>query len=152
MPGACWHSPVAPAGWPCTGAAPRWLSGMSEHSNLPPAGHEAADITLRPILIGSAGVLVVLALLGGLTGWLYPGARDPHVVRATNLPRFPAPALQADPAAEMRAFRAEQLRQLNGVWWVDRPAGTVHQPIDDAMRRLAATGIPDWPVTASPAR
>jgi hypothetical protein len=118
---------------------------MSEHTDLPPAQHETADVALRPMLIGGAGVLMVLALLSGLTGWLYPGARDPHVVRTANLPHFPTPALQADPAADMAAFRAEQLRLLNGVWWVNRTAGTVHQPINDAMRKLASTGIPDWP-------
>jgi hypothetical protein len=125
---------------------------MPEHPDLPPAQHETADITLRPILIGGAGVLMVLALLGGLTGWLYPSARDPSVVRTARLPQFPAPALQANPAADMRKFRAEQLRQLDGVWWVNRQAGTVHQPIGDAMRKLAAAGIPDWPTTARSAR
>ncbi|WP_254070492.1 hypothetical protein [Acidisphaera sp. L21] len=118
---------------------------MSEPENLPAAQHETADITLRPMLIGGAGVLAVLVLLGGLTGWLYPGARDPHVVRTAALPNYPAPALQADPEGDMRRFRAEQLTQLNGVWWVDRTTGTAHQPIADAMRRLANAGIADWP-------
>ncbi len=125
---------------------------MSEPADLPPARPDTGDVALRPMLIGGAAVLMVLAVLGGLTGWLYPSARDPHVVRTTQLPQFPAPALQADPAADMRKFRAEQLRQLNGVWWVNRTAGTVHQPIGDAMRKLAAAGIPDWPTTARPAQ
>jgi hypothetical protein len=119
---------------------------MSEPADLPAARHEATDITLRPMLIGGAGVLAVLVLLVGLTGWLYPGSRDTLVVRTAAVPHFPAPALQADPEGDMRRFRAEQFSQLQGVWWIDRTAGTLHQPIDDAMRRLASTGIPDWPI------
>ncbi len=118
---------------------------MSEPENLPPARHEAHDVGFRPMLLGGAGVLAVLAMVGALTGWLYPGARDPQVVRTGSLPPFPDPQLQPSPAADMTAFRTRQLQQLNGVWWVDRASGTVHQPIADAMRRLAATGIPDWP-------
>jgi hypothetical protein len=114
-------------------------------SDLPPAGHENADITFRPLLIGGLATLAVLAALTGLTGWLYPGSRDTHVVRTATIPPFPAPALQPDPEADMQRFRTDQLRQVNGVWWVDRAAGTVHMPIADAMQKLAATGIPDWP-------
>lgn len=94
--------------------------------------------------MGGGLVLTVVALLGGAVGVMYPATRDPHLVR-TPVPAFPAPALQPDPAADMAAFRTRQLDQLNGTWWVDRAAGTVHQPIGDAMRRLAAQGIPDWP-------
>ena len=118
---------------------------MSEPADLPQARHEATDVALRPMLIGAAGVLAVLVSVGGLTAWLYPGSRDPRVVRSNALPSYPAPALQPDPAADMAKFAAEQTRQVNGVWWVDRTRGIVHQPIGDAMRRLAASGIPDWP-------
>ena len=120
---------------------------MSEPADLPAARHEAQDIGLRPLLLGGLGVLAVLALVGGLTGWLYPGTHDPHVVRSGALPQFPAPQLQPSPAADMAAFRTRQLQQLDGVWWVNRASGAVHQPIADAMRRLAATGIADWPAT-----
>lgn len=89
-------------------------------------------------------MLVTLGLLAGLTGVIYPGARNPRLLK-TAVPGFPSPELQPDPAADMAKFRTEQLQQLNGVWWVDRVVGTVHQPIGDAMRRLAASGIADWP-------
>lgn len=125
---------------------------MPEPADLPAARHEATDVGLRPLLVGGVGVLVVLLLVGGLTAWLYPGARDRHVVRTDGLPRFPAPELQPSPAADMAVFRTGQLQQLNGVWWVDHAAGTVHQPIADAMRRLAGRGIPDWPTAPVQAR
>ena len=120
---------------------------MSEHAERPAAQRETTDVTVRPLLLGGAGVLVVVALLGGLTGWLYPGARERSVARTGALPAFPAPELQPSPEADMAKFRAEQLHQLEGVWWVDRARGTLHQPIADAMRKLAQTGIADWPTT-----
>ena len=125
----------------------RWWPALSEQANLPTARHEASDVAFRPLLIGGVGVLALVAVLAGLVGLLYPGARDPHLVRSGAVPPFPAPALQPDPAADMARFRAQQLQQLNGVWWVDRARGIVHQPIADAMRRLAAQGIADWPTT-----
>ncbi len=125
---------------------------MSEHADLPAARHEASDVDIRPLLIGGACLLVTVALLAGLVGLIYPSTRDARLVRSGTVPQYPAPALQPDPAADMAVFRAEQLRQLNGVWWVDRAAGLVHQPIDDAMRRLAAQGIADWPAAPVPAR
>ncbi len=118
---------------------------MPEPANLPAAHHETSDVATRPLLIGGAGVLAVLCLVIGVTGWLYPGARDRHLVRTGPLPQYPAPELQPDPAADMARFHAEQMRQVDGVWWVDQSKGLVHQPIADAMRRLAAAGIPDWP-------
>ena len=118
--------------------------------DLPTAQRETSDVALRPLLVGAGGVLLVLLVVGVLTVWLYPGSRDGRVVRTTGLPDFPAPQLQPSPSADMARFHAEQMRQLNGVWWVDRDRGVVHQPIADAMRRLAATGIADWPTT--PAR
>ena len=136
-----------PARWRCAGGKPRWWPTLSEHANLPTARHEASDVAFRPLLIGGVGVLALAALLAGLVGLLYPGTRDPRLVRSGAVPQYPAPALQPDPAADMARFRAQQLDQLNGVWWVDRAAGAVHQPIADAMRRLAAQGIADWPAT-----
>ena len=51
----------------------------------------------------------------------------------------------------MDAFRAEEMRRLNSAGWQDRAAGTVHIPIDQAMRAVAAEGIPGWPTGAAAA-
>jgi hypothetical protein len=53
--------------------------------------------------------------------------------------------LQSDPGADWRAFHAEEMRRLNSVGWQDRAAQTVHIPIDQAMRAVAAEGIQGWP-------
>ena len=52
---------------------------------------------------------------------------------------------QANPPADLRAFLAQEHARLDGTGWVDQAHGIAHIPIDDAMRRIAHDGIPDWP-------
>lgn len=118
-----------------------------EHAqdDLPPARHEGTDVGFRALLV--AGVLMLLALGGvlGFAAWLYPGAQTDKVLSPATNETFPAPRLQPDTAADMARFRAEQMQQLNGAYWLDRERRRVHMPIADAMRDVAARGIPDWP-------
>ena len=60
-------------------------------------------------------------------------------------PDYPSPKLQGNPAADMLAFRTAELARLNSFGWDDQAKGIGHIPIDDAMRQIAASGIPDWP-------
>jgi len=116
-----------------------------EQDNLPPARHEGADVGFRVML--AAGVLMLLVLGGmlGFAAWLYPGAQTDKLLAPATNATFPAPRLQPDVAADMAQFRAEQLQQLNGTYWLDRDRRRVHMPIGDAMRDVAAHGIADWP-------
>ena len=125
-------------------AAPAAADG-AEHGNLPPARHEDTDVGFRTLL--AAGVLMLLALVGvlGFASWLYPGAQTDKILLPASNETFPAPRLQPDVAADMARFRAEQMQQLNGAYWLDRERGRVHMPIADAMRDVATRGIPDWP-------
>jgi len=127
-------------------AAPAAVDGPEhEQDNLPPARHEGADVGFGAMLV--AGVLMLLALGGvlGFAAWLYPGAATDKLLAPATNATFPAPRLQPDVAADMAQFRAEQLQQLNGAYWLDRDRNRVHMPIADAMRDVAARGIPDWP-------
>src|SRR5258708_33313735 len=54
----------------------------------------------------------------------------------------PGPLLQAAPAEDMTAMRAENDRLLQHAGWVDRAQGTVRVPIDVAIDVLAARGLP----------
>jgi hypothetical protein len=56
----------------------------------------------------------------------------------------PAPRLEADPVADGAAYRSREAAQLAGYGWVDRPAGIVRMPIDEAMRILAERGRAGW--------
>jgi hypothetical protein len=120
------------------------MSERAAERALVPARHETSDVTFRLAtgLLALAGVLLVLLI--GLAWLMFP-----HEVKdrrfAQPFPEWPGPRLQSDPAADMRQFRAKEMQSLNSAGWRDRAAKTVHIPIDQAMRAVAAEGIPGWP-------
>jgi len=120
---------------------------MSERAGdraLVPARHETGDVTFRLAagLLALAGVLLVLLI--GLAWLMFPReVRDQRF--AQPFPEWPAPRLQRDPAADMARFHETELQWLNSAGWRDQAAKTVHIPIDQAMRAVAADGIPGWP-------
>jgi len=57
--------------------------------------------------------------------------------------RLPAaPRLQAIPLREGFEFREKENAELHTYGWIDRNAGTVRLPIDEAMKRTVASGLP----------
>jgi hypothetical protein len=67
--------------------------------------------------------------------------------------RLPAePRLQQFPRNELYEFRTKEDAALHGYGWVDKNAGTVHIPIEDAMRLMLQRGVfTSRPQDASPA-
>ena len=57
----------------------------------------------------------------------------------------PGPRLQLDPPADLAALNAHAATQLESYGWVDRDKGIAHIPLAQAMKDLAARGIPDFP-------
>ncbi len=111
---------------------------------IPAARHEPTDIGERFVWIALAAVLGLLALSAVVVLWLYPQSRLDRTL-TLPLPVYPAPRLQPDPPAELAAMRAAQLRALESTGWVDKAAGVVHIPIQEAIRQVAKEGIPAWP-------
>lgn len=113
---------------------------------LPPPRYEPSDVSFRFLACG-AGVVIASILLCTLgVVWIYPDSvRDRRI--PSELPVYPAPGLQSNPPAELRRFTAEELSRLNSAGWVDKNQGIAHIPIDEAMQRIAAQGIPDWPAS-----
>lgn len=111
---------------------------------LPPARYERADATASAALIVFPMILAGLLLSVLLVWWIFPRATVDRRL-PSPIPLYPSPRLQSDPAADMRAFREAELARLNSAGWDDRAKEIGHIPIDDAMRRVAASGIPDWP-------
>jgi hypothetical protein len=65
--------------------------------------------------------------------------RYPLAVNAP--PRLPAePRLQQIPSGDLYQFRTKEEAELHGYGWVDKNAGTVHIPIEDAMRLMLERG------------
>lgn len=119
-----------------------------------------SDRALRPVLrekkdIGPRFMLALLSLIGAclilmllLAYLLFPKEiRDQRF--AGPFPRFPAPTLQPKPASDMQRFYAEEMQHLNSTGWIDKAAGKVHIPIDQAMRLVATEGVPGWPTGAT---
>ncbi len=109
-----------------------------------PPRHEARDVGARFAVSAVAVLFVSLAAMILLVTWLYPGTINQRFVPAV-LPQAESPALQSSPRADMARFQSAERARLNSLGWVDQASGRVHVPIADAMRRIAADGIPGWP-------
>ena len=111
---------------------------------LAPARRETRDVGLRFMLALLGSIATVLVLMLGLAWWIFPGEVADRRF-AQPFPNFPGPRLQPDPRLDMETFYAQEMTRLNSAGWADRQAGTVHVPIDQAMRAVAAEGIAGWP-------
>jgi|SRR4051794_17388196 hypothetical protein len=111
---------------------------------LPPARYERSDVTPRSAVVAFPLILVGLLLSVLLVVWIFPDTLVDHRL-SEPLPIYPSPRLQADPAGDMQKFEATELARLNSFGWDDQAKGIGHIAINDAMRRIAASGISDWP-------
>ncbi len=132
-----------------------------EHKDdyVPPkdAAYEPTDISAR-----LAGRFAILLLVGaviihvGLWGLFkvlakWETARQAQVAyplaagRGQELRLPPLPRLQPLPINDITQFRAEEERLLHTFGWVDRGAGIVRIPIEDAMRLTLERGLPSRP-------
>lgn len=99
---------------------------------------------LRHGLIAGLGigvvVVTVIALLAvlGLTDY-FALRRAPRASVLTTDPAQvpPPPRLQSAPPADLLTLRADKQALLDGYAWVNRPAGIVRIPIEQAMELLA---------------
>lgn len=106
-------------------------------------GHRAlpqpADVDNLVVLAIVGGFLLfVAAAMAGILLFLnvqVPGAFFPRTER-----RFPAPALQTSPQADLARFEAEQQARFSGYAWVDRDHNKARIPIDHAMQLIAGRG------------
>ena len=109
----------------------------------PDTAFEPTDWKLMPVAAIYMGTLLLLVISCAAIFVAYPGSmRD--VGRTLSIDP-PGPRLQTDTAADLRRFRAEEAQRLNSYYWIDKQKGTVHIPIEQAMRKLVKTGIPGFP-------
>jgi hypothetical protein len=109
----------------------------------PETQREKSDVTIRTVVLVLGIVAAMIAAVILVLLAIYPGTtRDQPKALKTEMP---TPRLQHDPTAELGAYLAQARRRLATYGWVDRDKGVAHIPIDEAMRRVAEHGIPDWP-------
>jgi len=113
--------------------------------------HEGSDVSLSTV-IGFAVALLASAVLIYLLVWglfLYlsgqairRGATVDRSSQQLPQPLPPEPRLQTDPRADLIRFREAEDRMLSTYGWVDRNAGIVRIPIDEAMKLTVERGLP----------
>jgi len=131
---------------------PGYVSDDPGYGATPPGStHEHTDANVW--VIAKFGLwLVITALIVHVgIGLMYKmlierarvTAEQPYPLASTADSPLPAePRLQQDPAAEIATFRAKEERKLHNYGWVDKEKGTVHIPIDEAMKLAIERGLP----------
>ncbi len=125
---------------PGEGSATRTASYREDN---PKVAFEPSDWAVGPVALVYGGTVMLLVISAFVLVAAYPRAL-PDVGRSIRIAP-PGPRLQTDAAGDLRRFRAEEEKQLNTYYWVDKQKGVVHIPIEQAMKNLVKTGIPGFP-------
>jgi hypothetical protein len=124
--------------------------GSTGHET-PGVGRESTDVQIRGVLLFGLALLVTAIAIHFLV-WLLFGyfsgreaARVPPeyplaLGRDAQLP--PEPRLQTNPREDLRLLRAHEDEILHSYSWVDRPAGIVRIPIEEAIKLTIQRGLP----------
>jgi len=105
--------------------------------------HERSDVDPRLLVILAVVLGAFLVAAPYVLFATYPAARHDALIRPTQRP--PAPRLQVDPAADLRAMRRSEDARLSRYRWVDRDNGVVGLPIERAIELTFERGLRDWP-------
>jgi hypothetical protein len=120
-------------------------------SENPGVHHETTDVNFRAILAFGGGMIVVGVGISFLV-WLLFGyftSREAQrvppeyplaVSQGERVP--PEPRLQTAPREDLRDLRASEDAVLDSYGWVDKNAGIVRIPIDEAIRLTLERGLP----------
>jgi hypothetical protein len=124
-----------------------------DHGERP--GYEQKDASPRGVVMAGIGLMLLLVLsLAVVAGLFYFfQQRQVSAFGAGPTPTAiqpPAPQLQVDPAKDLQQVRATQEAQLNSYGWVNKSAGIIHMPIDQAMQIIAEHGVPTRAPTPMP--
>ena len=114
----------------------------------PKTAYEASDWPLGLIGLIYIGVLALLVISPLVLMWAYSQTLADTSRAMTVTP--PAPRLEIDPAQDLAALRDREAKELSTYYWIDKPNGIVHIPIEQAMQKLAKQGIPGFPRAPSP--
>jgi hypothetical protein len=116
--------------------------------------HEDSDINFRAILGVGAGVIVTGLVIAAVVWSLFVYLSNREAI--ATLSEFPLaagqqqrlppePRLQTDPREDLRVLRQAEEDALKSYGWVDKNAGVVRIPIDEAMKLTIERGLPTRP-------
>jgi hypothetical protein len=117
----------------------------------PAVHHETTDVDIRAIFVFGAALIVSAVIISFLVWVLfkYFEAREARRVTpeyplaAVQQPRQPPePRLQTNPREDLQQLREEEEQILDSYGWVDKNAGVVRIPIEEAMKLTVQRGLP----------
>lgn len=111
--------------------------------------HEESSVQVKPVLI-FALMLVIVSVATFMTVRFLLDYFNVNQTRteaplspfADPQPLPPMPRLQVSSGQDLRELRAAEDKVLNGYRWVDKQAGIVGIPVNQAMEILAKKGLP----------
>jgi hypothetical protein len=127
---------------------------MAESDQNPAVEHEESDVNIRAIFGFGLGLLAVGVVVHVLVWLLFlslaageqvqtPPQYPLAVADSERLP--PEPRLQTSPRQDLIDLRAQEQQLLQTYGWVDRNAGVVRIPIEEAVRLTLERGLPVRP-------
>jgi hypothetical protein len=113
--------------------------------------HETSDVDINAVLKFGVGLVVTFVVVSAIVFGLfrYFNARELHGEPAeyplaagqdNRLP--PEPRLQTNPREDLQELRTKEDELLKSYGWVDKNAGVVRIPIDDAIKLTLERGLP----------
>ncbi|MGD0225752.1 MAG: hypothetical protein ABSF71_25765 [Terriglobia bacterium] len=111
-------------------------------------GYEDSDVSVGRLFAFAAGVvgLIVLGVLGSAVVFHFFVSHQPLGPPASPFEDVrtvpPEPRLQTTAPLDLKHYRDEQEKILDGYGWVDSQAGIVRIPVDRAMDLLLQKGYP----------
>ena len=125
-----------------------------EYASTPEgAAYEHTDAAIAPVakflvwlfiaaLLTHVGLAGVYKLLID-QGVAQEASERRYPLAAKEEPRLPpVPRLQQHPPQELATFRGEERTRLESYGWENKAAGTVHIPIEEAMKLTIERGLP----------
>jgi len=127
------------------------MNPSNPSNSAQPSRHEQSDVNVSGVVVFAIVLVVVGVLIQGAVWVLYrefvqsassSGAAE-FPLAADAMRRLPPePRLQVDPRGDMANLRRSQDEVLESYAWIDRNAGIVRIPIDQAMKLIAERGLP----------
>ena len=117
------------------------------------ASYEHTDAAIAPVAkflfwLFIAAIITHFGLAGVYKLMIDQGVKSEaserrYPLAATEEPRMPpVPRLQQFPRNELYTFRNEERDRLQTYGWESKAAGTVHIPIEEAMKLMVERGLP----------
>ena len=116
--------------------------------------HETSDVDTRVLLRFVGGLLTAAVVIPAVVGLLFiylakrearPAPVEFPLAAGTQDRVPPQPRLQTNPRDDLQNFREQEDTVLTSYGWVDRNAGIVRIPIEEAMKLTVQRGLPTRP-------